>query len=643
MPTRSLFEASPIILPNSHAVTAIGDPAMKRSPVAPLDAHAPAPNAGSKPVLEMHIVPMEVRGAVAYVARSTASPVLGKDRRGYRGASIVAAIGARDATIAGHFVERDTRLINGMESVGRDNLTARDQAIYELMLAVAREEGVERDFHQIDVRAIARFLRARRGSTKGGSDCRLDRLMESIDRLTGTIVRYRHRNRYGATYAPGPLIKAEIHVDRATGRALLDYSLSDPVKHAIDTSRSYTWLELDAFAGFSNRYTARLYRHLALRAGYDGSLGKRWAIAPAELAGLLNYPLGTDGTLHMSSFERRCLIPAMADIHREVRGFSVSVQRTAKAHRGASDETLVFEIVRHEKPLHHHKAADVAGRLAPLAAAGRYPADHLPSRLLLGRAQTMTGHAAEKLLEGWHVALDRAKADPQTECIPGLAGYVLLQTIRWQDADRAFAEWAKAVHRHGSIPAPVRIYLHPVDPGELEPSMRLLVKPSTLQALRGFAGKLIGRRSIPAMEALLAGTLDEKSTRLVAEADAAVGGRLFAACRHAAALGLDYRQWGLGVMLLTGGRPAEAIEALDELLTGTACKRLPADRSALSERPVAVDRSVQPPVAEHARHADPLHEPPDLSGLMEDAEPPIFHLAAGEQLDDPDETDSIPY
>ena len=133
---------------------------------------------------------MEVRGTVAYVARSKAPPVLGKDRRGFRGGGILPALGSRDAIIEGHFVERDVRLIEGMEFIGPDRLTARDQALYQLMLAVAREKGIGKDFHQIDVRAIRKFLRARRWSTKRSADCRLDRVCESIDRLSGTVVRY---------------------------------------------------------------------------------------------------------------------------------------------------------------------------------------------------------------------------------------------------------------------------------------------------------------------------------------------------------------------------------------------------------------------------------------------------------------------
>lgn len=587
-------------------------------------------------------MPMQVRGAVAYVARSKAVPVLSKDRRGYRGGSISATIGSRDGIVAGHFVERDTRLIEGMSFVGPDRLTARDQAVYELLLAVAREQGVERDFHQVDVRAVRKFLRAREWSTKRSTDCRLDRIRESVDRLSGTIVRHRHQNRYGAAYAPGPLVKAELHVDPECGKAIVDFSLADPVRHAIATSRSYTWLELDAFTGFTNRYTARLYRFLALRAGYDGSLGKRWEIAPIDLARLLNYPIDGRGALHLASFERRCVNPALADITREVRAFRVSCRRRPVAGRGASFDTIVFEIVRHPRPLHHHKAADVAARLAPLAAAGRYPADHLPSRLVLGRAETMTGHTAEKLHEGWQVALDRAKADPQAECIPDLPGYVLLQTIRWRDADTAFAEWAEAVHRHGSIPTPARVCLHPVDPDTLEPSMRFLVNPGALQALRTFAGKMLGTRKPEVVETLLAAEPDDMTMQLVVKADTAIGGRLMAACRHAAAEGLEYRQWGIGLMLLSGGRPKEAIEAFDDLLSG------PRPNLAFAPATVAVNpaREQQTGVARDRAASverDLLHEPADLSGLMDDPEPPAFHTEESDDSGDDDETDAIPY
>ena len=583
-------------------------------------------------------MPIEMRGTVAYVARSKTSPVLGRDRRGYRGGSIVEAIADRDAIVAGHFVERDTRLIQGMRIVGDDRLTARDQAVYQLMLAVARERGIENDFHQIDTRSVARFLRARQRSEQPCIDARLARLRESVERLSCTIVRYGHRNSYGGAYAPGPLVKAAIHEDPVSGKAILDFSLADATKHAISTSRSYTWLELDAFAGFRSRYTPRLYQHLALRAGYDGTLGKQWKLAPAELARLLNYRPGAGGTFRASSFERRCLGPALADISREVRGFRVSCERRKEAVRGAPVEMFVFDIVPRIKPLHHHKAADVPAHLAPLAAAGRHSADHLPSRLVLGRAQTLTGHSAEALHEGWQVALERANADPQVECIEGLPGYVLLQTIRWQDADRAFAAWVEAVRHHGSMPAPVRIVLTPVTPDKLEPSLRALVEPRMRRALHVLAGRVKEIGIVQAMDTLLHAS--DETTHIVRQADAAIGGRLLSAGQHAAAGRLDPHQWGSCLTLLAGGRPREAIEAFDEMrsgIEGTTSGGTAPISSAWTEY-----GAFETELLAETDETDPLHEPPDLSNMMDVAEPPTVR-GEPDNHDDPMETDAIPY
>lgn len=392
---------------------------------------------------------MRVDGQFVYYEKSK-SRVPGRHRKGFRGGRLLSALSDRLAIRDGHMSERDVRLIECMSIVGADELTARDEALYQLMLHLAREDGMEKGRHSVGVEEVWNFLESRVPDGRR-LDRRLDRLHDSILRLTRTVVKYTHRDESHRTYGAMSLVTASIREDLSSGTASLEFILPEAVVEAVLAGVRYTWLEIEAFAGFQSRYAPRLYQRLALRAGMDGPAGKVWEVTPLELARLLNYPVDGDA-LHFASFERRCLKPALADVRREVRRFRATYEKVHGKGRGRPVEKLVFKVTPVTRRFAELKAADVGVEHADHTfhkslRARSYPDTHLPSRLYLGKAVTLTGAAPEDILDRWLDALDLAESDPSEECAPGVLAGSLMFPIEVGVADAGFERFVVAAYK----------------------------------------------------------------------------------------------------------------------------------------------------------------------------------------------------
>lgn len=358
----------------------------------------------------------------------------GSQRKGVRAGDLLTEMIDRLPEGTNPTVEKSVQLIEGVRIVGADDLTAKDQALYEALLAVARDGGIDADAHSFALRDAMNYLKADR----------VEQVARSLERLTRTVVRYTFRDERRRTYGSMPLILAEIVEDLEAGTAVVSYVIPAPVKRAALSANSYTWLELHALADFSSRYAARLYQHLAVDAVKDPSVVKPWVVEPLELARMLGYPLEADGSLHYGSFKRRCLVPAMQDIADHVKLFTA----TWKAERGSGrgrPVTLTFRVTPAEKAFEAHKAARLTywkgfhDRPDP-----NHSPEELPSKLAIGRAITATGTDEVTSSNGWRAALDRAKADPRSYVAPGMTGQALLDDLDDRGADMAFGRWIQA-------------------------------------------------------------------------------------------------------------------------------------------------------------------------------------------------------
>lgn len=376
-----------------------------------------------------------------YVAKSNRT-ITGAERSGIRAGDLLQEMAERlPQGGPSPMVEKSVKLIEGVKIIGADILTAKDQALYESLLAVARHNGMDRPQHNMPLKTAMQYLGADRG----------EHVARSLERLTRTVVRYSFRDENKKTYGSMPLILAEITEDLAVGTAVISYTIPDAVKTAVLSATSYTWLEINAFANFGCRYTARLYQRLAVMAGMDKGLRDKWKIEPTELADILGYPKDGDN-LHYASFRKRCLEPVLKDLTSHVRRFETSMEEVRGTGRGRPVMKLVFSVTQATREFEEHKAArlkywkGIHERPDP-----HHNQDELPSKLAIGRALTATGTDELTASNGWRAALDRAKLDTAVEVAPGMLGRDLLDMVDTYGTDIAFGKWIVAAS-HSTIP-----------------------------------------------------------------------------------------------------------------------------------------------------------------------------------------------
>ncbi|WP_181168898.1 replication initiation protein [Mesorhizobium sp. B2-4-17] len=332
-------------------------------------------------------------------------------------------------------VKKPRDLVEGMRVSGEDRLTAHDQAVYEQMLAFARDDGIEKDWHSIAVGDIQAFI---------GVD-HVDRMVESLNRIAGTLVSYDIGGRDFRKRGRFPLAIFEVTEDLRSSAAVLEYMIPPPVRRLILESSSYAKLEINAFPWFKSKYTARLYPRLALRAGYDAKLRKAWTVRPRELADELGYPYKIWNYAH---FRRDCLDRVLDDIATEVRRFSVRVDEVHGTGRGRPVETLAFQTSEVAKDLREVQASPIlrSEKDKLQAPDHAHQPDELPSASAVSRAMTLTGKSADELATAWRSALDRAKAfnGGGGPAASGAQEAWLLHPLKHEGADAAFGAWISA-------------------------------------------------------------------------------------------------------------------------------------------------------------------------------------------------------
>jgi hypothetical protein len=414
---------------------------------------------------------------VVHVRKSRQS-VRGSDRKGIRASDLMKALtDPVEAMKTSPMTEKPRVLIETMRVVGDDVMTAHDTAIYERLLAHARDEGIDQESHQIAVGALMKYLDVRN----------VDRVVESLERITRTVVRYDFQDDEVRRRGAMPLIIAEVAEDLRSGTATLTYAIPGPIRRVVLAARDYAWLEINAFAQFKSRYAGRLYQRLALRAGYDEPLRKPWEIAPLQLAEELGYPLEKDGTLHYASFIRRCLEPAMKDIEECVTRFSVGWEVGRRGEgRGRPVETLVLKVSGLRKRFEENRAARLSrqGLAASRASDPDHPDSDIPGMLFIGKAMTLTGRDEFTLIREWKAALKEARANPGGH-IAGIAmqGGFLLSVLKKEGVAAAFGMWSEMLPAAEKSPSVVRsapLPRPPVKQPALQPTAATDRKPIVL-------------------------------------------------------------------------------------------------------------------------------------------------------------------
>lgn len=353
--------------------------------------------------------------------------IRGSDRRGWQAKNFLEDLKTdRDV-----FIDKPAVIIDTMRIVGDDLLTAADIALYEKLVAVARYKGIANKSHVISASDAMRYINVRHVS----------RLLDSLERITRTVVRYDFRTDSYQRRGSLPLLLAEVRDDLSAGTSMLHFEIPLAVRECILAARQYTMLNVAPYSRFKSRYASRLYPHLALRSGMTGEHGKKWEVTPQELAEKLGFPL-QDGKLHYASFERRCLKPALKELDLCAYDFEVRMFSDKGTGRGKPVELLRFYVTKSSKTLvrtQSQKLSYVANYLISSNDPVHSRAE-IPSKLFFGKAARKHNVYDVDLIAGWLAALDRAKAYPEREVVPNLLGKDFLENVA-KDVNEAFNSW----------------------------------------------------------------------------------------------------------------------------------------------------------------------------------------------------------
>jgi hypothetical protein len=314
-----------------------------------------------------------------------------------------------------------------------------------MMLAVARDEGIDKDWHRIEVGDIQKYVDVDH----------VDRVIESLNRIAGTLVTYELKDTEFRKRGKFPLAIYEVTESLRNSTATLEYMIPPPVRRLVRESKSYALLEIRAFPRFTSKYTARLYPRLALRAGYDHQLRHPWTIDVKQLAEELGYPFRKWNYRH---FRRDCLDRVLDDLLLYVHRFNVEIDEVKGRGRGRPVEKLSFRIGGLTKRLPEARSTKLTRTQAHSI---RYPHSGLQSRELptvptMGRAVSLTGRPPEELDRMWREVVARAKAfdgkgGPDAY---GAQDAWLLASLNREGADAAFGEWVRQLQKGSFAPPP---------------------------------------------------------------------------------------------------------------------------------------------------------------------------------------------
>ncbi|MBW8908203.1 MAG: replication initiation protein [Mesorhizobium sp.] len=365
---------------------------------------------------------------VTYVSKRK-KPLLGADIKGIQAYHLDSALTEKDEKVRqSPQHKKPVELIESMRIVGKDELTARDQAVYEMMLSSARDGGIEKEQHVLGVSDIMRYLEVDH----------VDRVIESSYCLTGDGKRSRGKF---------SLADYDVTEELRSGTAILTYSIPPAVRKMVLESTSYALLDINVFAKFRCRYAPRLYQRLAKRAGQHKKMRKPWVIDPQELADELGYPYKSWNFRH---FQRDVLVPALKDIADCVGRFGVHMPKPARSNtRGGRVKQICFVISDRQKESKEIQASAILPGekyLIQAPDAAHLP-NELPSAAAVARAVTLSGHDPVELSKAYRLVLDKAKADPDAN-VSGSGLPIQGAMILWlakDGADEAFLIWAKTL------------------------------------------------------------------------------------------------------------------------------------------------------------------------------------------------------
>ncbi|MBY5551107.1 replication initiation protein [Rhizobium leguminosarum] len=387
----------------------------------------------------------------------------GKDRKGFNSRSGAAVFTDPIRAMAEQpTTDKPAALIKHLRIIGargegdkiEDVLTAQGHALYELLMASARIQGIENSEFLVSADDAKKFLGIEHN----------DRLQSLIDQLWNTEVEYDFRvPGYSRIGNKIPLLLPDWIIDDS-GKRYIAFSVHNAIKQIILTRHHYAKLEIIAFPKFSCKYTARLYPRLALIAGQDEPY-RSWRVTPEELVNDIGFQFS--GDFHFGNFEKGALKKVQADIDNHITRFTARYEVVRRPGRGNPVDHILFVVQPREAPLQEQRKAPLtADGYAELNASLKHEDSfygEMPSAELLRQGATLTGYDALELLEIWKSNISQMHAYP-TVSLPDadlLTGEEVFGLLHEQGIDAAFAHWCAFLKKKAVVVKPIPVLKHP--------------------------------------------------------------------------------------------------------------------------------------------------------------------------------------
>lgn len=217
-------------------------------------------------------------------------------------------------------------MIDRLRIVGDDVMTAKDAALYELMLAWARRDNLLKGAYEIDGEAVRSYLRLERWADVNECVSRLGTVRVSFDvrddmfRRAGTV----------------PLVVTHTKTKLAGGVAAVCFEFPTIIRKILAGDQfEASEVDLAPFPRFASKYGSRLYGLLAAR------VGSTWSVTPSEIAELLGWKASP---LHVGMLKKRVVMPALDDVQRHALRLDVEMMEIHSKGRGRPVESFTFQI-----------------------------------------------------------------------------------------------------------------------------------------------------------------------------------------------------------------------------------------------------------------------------------------------------------
>ncbi|WP_331373423.1 hypothetical protein [Sinorhizobium chiapasense] len=363
-----------------------------------------------------------------YVWKSTGDDIIRGHQRGGLKCRDLSAEAVFDNEATSPRIEIPRVVIETMQ-IESNNLRAGDIAAFWRLFAEARKQGISRDTHSIKLGDIVKYL---------GLNS-LHRAKQALARLSTAAMTLR-LNQAGARGTIRMQMIALLHDtdDFAALRGVdeMFFRLPSALKLAVEKSRDYAWVDLNAMSRFGSKFTFPLYLKLCLKAGRHRLYRSVPEMTKAEFRAFVGMPERTQASVLDKTLQLVCNdLSAISGVRRR---FPISIS--------FEDGKLVIVVGAAAKKLREVKPAWIAAEMATkqTAVVDAMPAKKrklYPSLTRFRQAETTIGAPAYRIFGLWSADIHGATSYPD-DYIVGMTGRDFLELIDKVGVDEVLEVWA---------------------------------------------------------------------------------------------------------------------------------------------------------------------------------------------------------